>query len=82
MIEPIRASKDKDKIVFKCPQVETPLDGFTETNDFLCDASGFGRDDEPALTPDQFLEKVKKGRYYAITGVGQFQIHVTEYIKN
>ena len=33
------------------------------------------------MTIDEFLEKVKEGRFYAITGIGQFQVYIREYIK-
>jgi len=46
------------------------------------DNSGFGQVGEMALTIGQFLGKVRQGFYYGITGVGQFQVYVSEYIKN
>ncbi len=59
------------------------LDGdlrkFTEVNRFFVDASGWGQEGEPALTTDQFLKKVKAGKYYAIIEASQFQVHVGEY---
>lgn len=53
--------------------------GFTETETFFVDNSGFGSDSEPALTTEQFFVKVKNDHYYAITSVGQFQVYITEY---
>ena len=77
----IKAKVDGDKSVFKCEAIDGTPDGFIETNEFFVDSNGFGRDDEPALTPEQFLKKVKAGKYYAITGQGQFQVHVSEFEK-
>ena len=77
-----RAKKDADKGVFGCKVIEDTPDGYVETNEYFVDSSGFGCEGEPALTPNQFLGKVKKGRYYAITGQGQFQVFVAEYEKN
>ncbi|MBW8002565.1 MAG: hypothetical protein FVQ80_11165 [Planctomycetes bacterium] len=76
-----KAKTDGDKNVFKVKEVDETPEGFTETNEYFIDSSGFGGDDEPALTPDQFLKKVKAGKYYAITGQGQFQVFVGEYEK-
>ena len=60
------------------------LDGdlrkFEEVNRFFVDSSGWGQENEPALTTDQFLEKVKAGRYYAIIEAGRFQVYVGEYV--
>ena len=54
---------------------------FEEIDSYFVDSSGFGREDEPALTVDQFLAKVKAGRFYAVTDIGQFQVHIGEYIE-
>ena len=78
-----RAKMDGDKGVFKCGKIEgekTPL-GYKITEKYFVDNSGFGSENELALTASQFLAKVKSGRYYAITGQGQFQVYVTEYEK-
>ena len=78
-----RAVKDGDENVFKCGKIEgekTPL-GYKITEVFFVDNSGFGSENEPALTPKFFLNHVKIGRYYAITGIGQFQVYLTEYKK-
>lgn len=77
-----KAKEDRDEGVFKCKAIDDTPDGYTETNEYFVDSSGFGCEGEPALTPDQFLSKVKEGRYYAITGQGQFQVFVAEYEKN
>ena len=77
----IEAKKDGDKAVFKAPLIDSCPDGFTEIQDHFVDSSGWGQEGEPALTPDQFLAKVKAGKFYGITGQGQFQVYVTEYEK-
>ena len=51
-----------------------------ETDRFFVDSSGWGQEDEPALTINQFLKKIKAGKYYAIIEAGQFQVYVGEYI--
>lgn len=56
------------------------LKKFVETDRFFVDSSGWGTENEPALTINQFLKKVKAGRYYAIIEAGQFQVHVGEFI--
>lgn len=54
-------------------------DGFTETETFFIDHSGFGSEGERALTIAQFIAKIKDDHYYAITSTGQFQLYITEY---
>lgn len=49
-------------------------------NSFFVDSSGFGREGEPALTLNQFLQKVKPSLGYAVVEAGQFQVYVAEYI--
>ncbi|HDY89155.1 MAG TPA: hypothetical protein ENH82_13700 [bacterium] len=75
------ASKDKDPAVFKCSLAEDcDLENWELLDDQLfVDHSGFGANDEPALTADQFLEKVKEGFGYAIVEQGQFQLYVGVY---
>ena len=54
-------------------------EGWEKTDEFFVDSSGFGQDDELALSIDQFKKKMKIGRAYAITSAGQFQVYVGEY---
>jgi len=78
-----RAKSNGDEGVFKCGKIEgekTPL-GYKVTEVFFVDNSGCGTRGEMALVASDFLAKVKSGRYYAITGQGQFQVYVTEYEK-
>ncbi len=56
-------------------------DGWELIQVHFVDISGIGRDDEPALTLEQFFTKVKSGLGYAIIEEGQFQIHVGEFEK-
>jgi len=53
--------------------------GYELTETFFVDNSGFGCDDELALTFSQFLKKVKRGYFYGISGQGQFQVYIKEF---
>lgn len=48
---------------------------------WFVDSSGFGADDEPALSIEQFLGCLEAGFGYAIVEAGQFQVHVAKYVK-
>ena len=61
-------------------------DGWEKTDqEWFCDMSGFGGDDEPALSVDQFKAALKEyvdehpGHGFAITEHGQFQCYVAAY---
>lgn len=82
MKKPLKAHTDKDKNVFKSPQTKESIKGYTITNRFFVDNSGFGTESESALTPNQFLNNVRAGFYYGITSVGQFQVYITEFKKD
>ena len=73
-----RAVKDGDEGVFKCGKIigenNLPI-GYKVADVYFVDNSGFGTSSEMALTASAFLAKVKAGRYYAITGLGQFQVY-------
>lgn len=76
-----QAKEDMDQGVFQCKMVsDNDLKQFEEVDEHFVDSSGFGKEDEVAMTPDEFLKKVKKGKYYAITSIGQFQLFVGEYV--
>ncbi len=45
------------------------------------DSSGVGRDDERALSINQFLNKLKVGHGYALIEQGQFQVFVGEFVR-
>ena len=60
-----------------------------EVKTFFVDSSGFGREDEPALTREQFHQQLKElidnhpeGLYIGISGEGQFQIYITAWKKS
>lgn len=75
--EPYEAIRDRDGMVLKCPNIGSyEPSGFTEIDRLFVDKSGFGSPGEPALTPEQFLGKVKAGLYYAIVQEGQFQLYI------
>lgn len=58
----------------------------TETSWFV-DGSGFGREDEPALTVEQFKDELREyisahsGHGFAITEAGQFQVYISAFEK-
>lgn len=80
-LKPYIALCDKDEHVFKMPFMGSySPKGFKITdNKYFVDNSGFGSKSEPALTANQFLNKVKKGLAYGIYEAGQFQVYVQEY---
>lgn len=77
-----RAKSDKDIGVKGCKVVGNgDIYGYELVNTFFVDNSGFGTDDEPALTFNKFLNEVKAGYFYGIREVGQFQVYIGEYKK-
>ena len=56
--------------------------GWELVEEHFVDKSGFGRDDEPALSISQFLMKLSIGHGYALIEEGQFQVFVGEFVKN
>ena len=77
-----RAKIDGDVEVSKCPIVYGKGEvGYELIEEFFVDNSGIGGDSESALTFQQFLNHVKKGRYYGIRNVGRFQVYIGEYKK-
>lgn len=59
-------------------EVQCP-NGWVAERTLFCDSSGFGLVGEAALTPKQLKAELRPGFAYAVTGVGQFQVYVTEY---
>jgi hypothetical protein len=55
--------------------------GYELIQNFFVDNSGFGTENEPALTFSNFLSQVKEELYYGIRDVGQFQVNIGEYKK-
>ena len=77
-----QAEKDGDKGVFGSKMLsDNDIKKFEEVNRYFVDETGWGQGGEPALTGEQFLKKVQKGKFYAIIECGQFQVHVGEYVK-
>ena len=83
---------EKPSDIFKVPnmsQVDLDVldDEFTEIDELFCDSSGFGNENEPALTQkgaEIYIEKLLKEHgeiYGAITSAGQFQVYVTIFKK-
>ena len=80
--EPYIAKFDGDEGVRACKRLgEYIPKGWEKVNTYFVDNSGFGSENEPALTFGQFLTKVRKGFDYAIGEVGQFQVYIYEYKK-
>lgn len=78
-IEPYEAVINKDEGVFKCPAKARKIKGFNFIKRYFVDNSGFGTQGEMALTASEFLEKVEKGKFYAIISQGQFQVYIGEF---
>lgn len=78
--KPYIAKCDNDENVLRCPNFgDYRPKKWRLKNKYFVDNSGFGSNNEPALTIDQFLSKVKVGYGYAITEVDQFQVHIGEF---
>lgn len=77
-----RAKENKDLGVKGCKIIgnEIPI-GYELVETFFVDNSGFGSESESALTFSNFLNKVKAGYFYGITGQGQFQVYIGEFKK-
>lgn len=54
--------------------------GWRRVQTHFVDSSGFGDQTEPALTGEEFGERLQAGRGYAIVSMGQFQVHVGEFV--
>lgn len=52
-----------------------------ELVEYFVDSSGFGSDNEPAMTYGNFIKQIKKGRAYGISDRGQFQVYVREFVR-
>jgi hypothetical protein len=81
-LQPYVAVIDGDAGVKACPHIANYKPrGWEISETYFVDSSGFGAENEPALTFGQFLQKVKAGRGYAIKDIGQFQVYINEYVK-
>lgn len=81
-LQPYIAKKDNDEGVKACKVLGDfiPI-GWEKVNTYFVDNSGFGSENESALTFGQLLNKIKKGYGYTIGEQGQFQIYIHEYKK-
>jgi len=80
--QPYIAKCDGDEKVLGCPNFggyRPKKWALVET--YFVDNSGFGGDNEPALTAAQFVSRVKAGRGYAVIEAGQFQVYIGEFVK-
>ena len=86
-VRPARHEQRKPKrIVYQCDVVDLPLvgdefPGHVEIDTLLVDTSGWGSENEPALTQRQFRSKVDKlledgPIYMGVVKYGQFQAYV------
>ena len=55
--------------------------GWELIDEHFVDSSGFGRDDERALSVNQFREKLQAGHGYALIEQGEFQVFVGEFVR-
>lgn len=80
-LKPYVAINDNDKGVLRCQFLGyyIPVGWDVTDNLYFVDSSGFGANDEIALTVNQFLKKVKKRYGYGIREAGQFQVYIQEY---
>jgi len=52
---------------------------YTDREPIFVDTSGFGKENEPALTLRGFLEALEANKAYAVVESGQFQAYIREY---
>lgn len=80
--KPYVAKCNGDEGVFKMPFLGCyKPKGWDVSNKYFVDSSGFGADNEPALTVKRFLSKVIAGRGYSLAQAGQFQVYVNEFVR-
>lgn len=67
----------------KLPVVSgTEINGYEYIQNYFVDSSGFGQEDECALTFPTFIKQIKVGYAYGITSYGQFQVNIGEFKPN
>ena len=77
-----RAKRDRDPNVKSAPFIgDHRPKGWRLVKKYFVDSSGFGAENEPALTFNQFVSNVKLGYGYAIIEQGQFQVYIGEFRK-
>ena len=72
----------KDRFTFSLPNLGyfKPR-GWALVHEYFVDKTGWGAPYEPALTIDQFIEKMIPGRAYALIEEGEMQCYVGEFVK-
>lgn len=74
---PYIAKCDRDEGVLHCPNFgDYRPKGWKLVETLFVDSSGWGGDDEPALSISSFIDKVRDGFGYAVIEQGQFQVCV------
>jgi hypothetical protein len=77
-----RAKSNGDEGVKGCKVIGWSIPfGYEFVKGYFVDSSGFGQEEEVALTFGQFLKEVKQGYFYGIREVGQFQVKIGEFKK-
>ena len=87
----MKITKNNLQDVFKAKQIDIEtmeLKGYTLITNFFVDSSGFGADDEPALTVAKFkvklaqlVDKFPNCLHATITSQGQFQVYIGLFAK-
>lgn len=78
MVTTMAIAKINGERLLNIPCIENVKDrqNWDKVDEMFVDSSGFGAEDEPALTIKQFYEQVKAGLGYAVIEAGQFQVYV------
>jgi hypothetical protein len=80
--QPFIATVDGDIDCAKIPMLgDYQPKGWDLIETHFVDSSGFGSDNEPALSIPAFIKQVKAGHGYAIVSAGQFQVHIGEFTR-
>lgn len=75
--EPLIAFVDRDESILNCPNLGDYIpDEWKLIDQLFVDKTGFGTVGEPALTIDQFINKIKSGLGYAIIEEGEMQLYI------
>ena len=76
MKEPIQANRDGECLIGIPSVDENNCGNWSLIDILLVDNSGFGQENEPALTIKQFYKQIKAGLAYGVVDAGQFQVQV------
>lgn len=86
----MKITQSNIKNIYKCKKANhdiLTLKGYSEIETLFVDSSGFGSENEPALTVSQFEKRLAellnehKSLHAFITNAGQFQVYITLYKK-